>query len=240
MPSPNYSIPKRQRNINTVIIHYTGMKSKAHALKRLTEESSNVSSHWLIDEGGLVYKLVEESNIAWHAGVSYWRGVNSINANSVGIEMVNKGHEYQYNAFPEEQMVSLEVLLEGIFKRYNINPFLVLGHSDIAPDRKKDPGELFDWKRLAKKKLAFWPDIKISHQDLEYKKLSEGDKNIEVYEIQKKLFEIGYKVNINGIFDQNTKLVVEAFQRRFSTTIINGEVCWKTYSRIIEVSDNLS
>ena len=237
--SPNYTKKTILRKIDTVIIHYTGMKSKTDALKRLTDKASKVSAHWLIDENGLIYKLVEEKNIAWHAGVSSWRGIKNINLNSIGIELVNEGHEYNYRSFKEKQMISLESLLIGIIKKYKIEPALVLGHSDIAPNRKKDPGELFDWKRLAKKKLAFWPEIRPSLTESKVNSLKEGDEKDEVYKIQKKLFKIGYEIKTNGLFDNKMRLVIKAFQRRFYPKNLNGQICKETFNRIVEVSDNL-
>ncbi|MCD8562678.1 MAG: N-acetylmuramoyl-L-alanine amidase [Alphaproteobacteria bacterium] len=140
-----------------LLLHYTGMRSAEEALERLCSSESEVSAHYLIEESGVVHSLVPEDRRAWHAGKSYWAGDTDINSASIGIEIVNPGHEFGYRAFPEHQIVSLIRLSEGIVKRYNIKPSRVLGHSDVAPGRKTDPGELFPWERLAREGVGLWP-----------------------------------------------------------------------------------
>jgi N-acetylmuramoyl-L-alanine amidase len=151
-PSPNFD--ERTLPVSIVVIHYTGMQDGAQALRRLTDPQAKVSSHYLIAEDGQLVRLVEEDKRAWHAGKSYWRGISDINSASIGIELVNPGHEWGYRPFPEEQMAALVTLMMGIVPRYGITRGNVVGHSDIAPARKEDPGELFDWERLAKLRLA--------------------------------------------------------------------------------------
>ncbi len=151
-PSPNFD--ERTLPVSIVVLHYTGMQDGAQALRRLTDPEAKVSSHYLIAEDGQVVLLVEEAKRAWHAGKSYWRGLTDINSASIGIELVNPGHEFGYRPFPDEQMAALVTLMMGIVPRYGITRGNVVGHSDIAPSRKEDPGELFDWERLAKLRLA--------------------------------------------------------------------------------------
>ncbi len=217
--SPNFN--ERKLKINTVVIHYTGMETFSDALINLCNPSSKVSSHYLIDYSGEIYLLVDEEKRAWHAGVSSWKGIKDINSCSIGIELANRGHDFVYEPFPEEQMISLETLLIHLMKKYDISPFNIVGHSDVAPLRKKDPGELFNWKRLANKGLAIYPEK--LNKNL-FKKLSAGDQGKLVEILQVSLKEIGYGVNINSIYDSETKLVVKAFQRRFRNRMIDGIV----------------
>ncbi len=140
-----------------LVLHYTGMTSGAAAIDRLCDPAAKVSAHYTIDEDGAVYAHVAEDRRAWHAGVSHWAGVDNLNACSIGIELVNPGHDYGYRAFPDAQIASLIELSVGILKRHAIAPARVLGHSDVAPARKEDPGELFPWEKLAKAGIGVWP-----------------------------------------------------------------------------------
>ncbi len=151
-PSPNFN--DRLLPVSMVVLHYTGMPTAAGALDRLTDPASGVSAHYVVAEDGVVVRLVDEAKRAWHAGKSWWRGVTDVNSASVGIEIVNPGHEFGYRPFPEAQMAAVEDLVRGIVGRFTIAPGKVVGHSDIAPTRKDDPGELFDWPRLARAHLA--------------------------------------------------------------------------------------
>ena len=155
-PSPNHD-DRGAAAIDMLLLHYTGMASAEAALARLCDPASKVSAHYAIDEDGLVYALVPEERRAWHAGVSYWAGARDINARSIGIELVNPGHEFGYRAFPEAQISSLVVLAKDILTRHPIPARRVLGHSDVAPARKDDPGELFPWARLAEAGIGLWP-----------------------------------------------------------------------------------
>ncbi len=140
-----------------LVIHYTGMRSAGAALERLCDPGSEVSAHYLIDEAGEVFSLVDEENRAWHAGVSSWRGEPNVNSRSIGIELVNPGHEFGYRPFPAAQMAALADLAQGIVARWRIPARNVVGHSDVAPRRKQDPGELFDWYWLAQRGIGLWP-----------------------------------------------------------------------------------
>jgi len=157
-PSPNFDSRRDYAPIDHLVLHYTGMQSGQAAIERLRDPASKVSSHYVVDEDGLVYALVAEPNRAWHAGVSYWRGARNLNDRSIGIEIVNPGHEWGYREFPTVQMRAVLGLAHRILARYDIPAINVVGHSDIAPDRKQDPGELFDWKWLAGQGVGFWTD----------------------------------------------------------------------------------
>jgi N-acetylmuramoyl-L-alanine amidase len=151
-PSPNYD--DRDQAISMVVLHYTGMQDAESAIARLRDPEARVSCHYLIAEDGQILRMVAEEHRAWHAGLSYWRGISGVNGCSIGIEIVNPGHEYGYRPFTDEQMEALLPLLSAMVTRYSVVPANVVGHSDVAPARKEDPGELFDWARLARHGLA--------------------------------------------------------------------------------------
>jgi N-acetylmuramoyl-L-alanine amidase len=166
-PSPNFD--ERKLPITMIVLHYTGMQDAASAIERLTDAEAKVSAHYLIAEDGQILQMVAEENRAWHAGRSYWRGVTDVNSASIGIELVNPGHEFGYRPFPDAQIDALLPLLQILTARYRVTRGNVVGHSDIAPARKNDPGELFPWARLARLRLALpsptknlldpkWPD----------------------------------------------------------------------------------
>ncbi len=157
LPSPNHDGRKTVTRPSLIILHYTGMASEAAALERLRDPSAKVSAHYVVAEDGRILRLVDEARRAWHAGRSCWRGERDINAHSVGIEIVNPGHEHGYRPFPPAQMDSVGELCRDIMARHAITPENVLAHSDVAPDRKEDPGELFDWKALAAQGVGVWP-----------------------------------------------------------------------------------
>ncbi len=151
-PSPNFNA--RALAVQMVVLHYTGMATAEAAMARLTDPDAAVSAHWLVTEDGDVVRMVDERQRAWHAGRSFWRGVTDVNSASIGIEIVNPGHEFGYRRFPDVQMAAVERLVADAVRRFDIAPANVVGHSDIAPARKQDPGELFDWGRLARAGLA--------------------------------------------------------------------------------------
>jgi N-acetylmuramoyl-L-alanine amidase len=155
-PSPNHD-DRGGAAIDMLVLHYTGMKSAEAAVSRLTDPAARVSAHYTIDEDGTVYVHVPEARRAWHAGLSHWAGVANVNANAIGIELVNPGHEWGYRAFPEAQIAALIPLCHSILMRHPIPSGRVLGHSDVAPARKQDPGELFPWARLAEAGIGLWP-----------------------------------------------------------------------------------
>ena len=232
--SPNYS--KRKKKIKYIILHYTGMENINDTINLFLDQKSKVSCHWLISKRGVLYKIVDEKNVAWHAGISYWKGQRNLNENSIGIELENIGHGKNYTNFSKVQIIILEKLLKEIFERYKIRKRNVLAHSDIAPNRKMDPGELFDWSSLAKKKLAFFPKAsKVNGNNFLFQI---GQKNKEIYKIKKLLNKIGYYCSNTQTYDLKLKLVIEAFQRRFIPEKVNGIIDNKVYNRIIEVFKN--
>jgi N-acetylmuramoyl-L-alanine amidase len=207
-PSPNHNERPAGKAIDLLLIHYTGMKDAESALQRLTDPAAKVSSHYLIDEAGQVYRLVDERRRAWHAGVGHWAGERDINGVSVGIELANPGHEFGYRPFPQPQMAALIELGRGILARHPIPKARVLGHSDVAPERKIDPGELFDWQDLAKSGIGLWP------------KPSSGPRDLA--SIQKALARYGYEVAPSGQQDEATRIALAAFQRHFRPARIDG------------------
>ena len=156
-PSLNYNDRPQGIEINSIIIHYTGMKTAEDALDRLCDPTSEVSAHYTIDEDGTIYRHVDTDKRAWHAGISRWGALSNFNDFSIGIELVNPGHEFGYRPFPDRQIDALILLIKDVYDRYPIKPELVLGHSDIAPNRTQDPGELFPWDRLVAENLAKRP-----------------------------------------------------------------------------------
>ena len=218
--SPNFNTTKRQKkNIKYIIIHYTGMKNELSALDKLTDLKSKVSAHYFIKKNGKIINLVPDLYEAWHAGKSNWKNIQSLNQYSIGIEIQNSGHENFYEKFPNKQMNSVKKLLRFLTKKYRINRKNVLGHSDIAPDRKKDPGEKFPWRELAKVKLAYW------HHLNEKELIKYRLKKINSLEKKKffiNLYKIGYTKIQPKSFNNNKMLLVKAFQRRFRQGLVNG------------------
>ena len=224
--SPNFDPKKRKTNqIKFLIFHYTGMKTEKAAINRLTDIESRVSAHYLIKQNGEIIALVPDLYTAWHAGKSVWKNYSSINKDSIGIEIVNPGHNINYKKFSKIQLAALVRLSKFLIKKYRINSKNILGHSDIAPERKKDPGEKFPWKLLSKKKIGYWHNLNqnelIKNRNL---KTSSKEKNLFLTN----LFKIGYQKkflynsNFNRIsFDQ---IISKAFQRRFRPEIINGKI----------------
>lgn len=234
--SPNYD-HKTKRKISFVVIHYTGVMSIRKTLKIFKNPSSKVSCHWLISKRGMIYQVVEEKNIAWHCGLSRWKKFKGLNKNSIGIELDNPGHGNLYKGYSGSQMSSLVLLLEGIIKKYKLNYKNVLAHSDIAPERKLDPGELFRWDYLAKRNLAYFPPFKkkIIREEIFFQY---GDTNHQILEIKKKLNKIGYRCKLDKNYDLSFKLIIEAFQRRFFPQIVNGIIDDNLYQRIQQIHDN--
>ncbi len=193
-PSPNFNDRKGQE-ITHIILHYTGMKTAQDALEKLCDKTSEVSAHYTIDEAGKIYQHVDEKNRAWHAGDAYWHGKRDINSRSIGIEIVNRGHKHGYHEFPNTQIQSVINLCLQIQERHRIEH--VLAHSDIAPMRKEDPGELFPWKKLAENDIGIWPSV----ADEDFVKSSSMD-------LMKALQDFGYKA-------EDSEKMILAFQRHF-------------------------
>ncbi len=217
--SPNHGLRPAPGKVGLVILHYTGMRDRDSALERLKDPESGVSAHWLIDEAGEIFRLVPEEMRAWHAGEGSWRLCEDINSVSVGIEMMNPGHEFGLREFPGAQIDALEGLLADVLQRHGLGPEDVVGHSDVAPLRKRDPGELFPWKRLAERGLAVWPeDLNSSVAGT----LIPGSRGRSVRVLQERLQKIGYGITVDGIYGPMTRAVVFAFQRRFRPAQIDG------------------
>jgi len=219
--SPNFNQRPEGVLPDTIVLHYTGMKTANDSLARLCDAEAKVSSHYLIDENGEIFALVDEAHRAWHAGVSYWAGRNNVNDFSIGIELQNLGHQYGYTAFPDAQMNALIMLLQDISTRRNIRPEGVVAHSDIAPDRKEDPGELFNWKLLADNGVSIWPAKDYSVKSGGRVIARAGDTTEYVGTMQKKLQDFGYKIAVTGEFDIATVRVVTAFRRRFTPNYLH-------------------
>lgn len=211
-PSPNHGPRRADAPIDLLILHYTGMASAEAALDRLTDPRSQVSCHWLIEEDGTIHRLVAEEQRAWHAGRAFWAGERDINSRSIGIELVNPGHEGGYRPFPLAQMAALAALAAGILARHPIPPHRVLGHSDVAPERKEDPGELFDWAWLAGRGIGLWPD---------------WSQPAALVDPAAALRAIGY--------ERLDEPVITAFQRHFRASKVDGVLDDETRSRISAV-----
>ncbi len=229
--SPNFNDRPEGGVVKYLILHYTGMATGQAALDRLCDPTSGVSAHYVVEEDGQIFSLVSEEKRAWHAGVSSWEDDKDINGLSIGIELVNPGHDSSgyigdYRPFPEAQMIALRKLCQEIIARHPIKPCHILGHSDIAPDRKCDPGELLDWAKLSAWGIGLWPSPPESESGPELRlgqKVAPSTSKIDdVVEFQKKLADYGYNIDITGHMDQQTEAVIGAFQRHFSPSLING------------------
>lgn len=219
-PSPNHDT-RGGAEIDILLMHYTGMETGEEAIQRLCSEDTGVSSHYAVEEDGKICHLVEETERAWHAGVSYWAGDENINAKSIGIEIVNPGHEFGYREFPKEQIDAVIDLSRDILSRHPIPSARVLGHSDVAPARKQDPGELFPWQRLALKGIGRFIDPG-SVEPVAGQDIGPGDTGWQVQEFQNNLAAFGYKVEATGAFDEATVITTLAFQRHFRPEAMNG------------------
>ena len=218
--SPNFDLKKRGlKEIKFIIFHYTGMKKQKDAITKLTNIKSKVSSHYFIKNNGEILTLVPDLYIAWHAGVSSWKKHKSINKYSIGIEISNPGHEHSYKKFSKKQIKSILKLSAYLIKKYKIKSNFILGHSDIAPDRKKDPGEKFPWKYLSKNKIGYWHNL--SEKKI-FKERNQQVSQLEKNKFIKNLNKIGYSKNI--LFNKNkySKVLTTAFQRRFRQELVSG------------------
>ena len=214
-PSPNFDARPDGQAVDILLLHYTGMESATAALARMGDETANVSAHYCIDEDGTLCRLVPEDKRAWHAGVASWAGAGDINARAIGIELVNPGHEFGCRRFPDAQMASLIELAGGILARHPIPGRRVLGHADVAPLRKEDPGELFDWARLAAAGIGLWPGAAAPRDPP------------EAAEVRRQLAAFGY-----GYLDDDPAAVVRAFQRHFRPQAVTGEIDAETAGRL--------
>jgi len=216
--SPNFN-DRPQSHVDILVLHYTGMASTAAAIDLLCNPEAKVSSHYVVDEAGRITRLVAEDKRAWHAGVSSWAGEKDINGRSIGIEIGNGGHEFGCPPYPDVQMKAVEALCLDIMSRHPIVPRNVVAHSDVAPERKSDPGEWFDWKRLAEAGIGLWVEpVPL----VEAPSLKPGDRGDTVAELQFRLASYGYGVEVLGVYDAKTEAVVRAFQRHFRPARVDG------------------
>ena len=217
--SPNVEARQGGRQPDMIVLHYTGMESAAAACDWLCNPASRVSCHYLVEEDGSIVQMVGEDMRAWHAGQSSWRGVADINSRSIGIEIQNPGHAMGYPEFPGPQMDAVIALCGDILKRHDIPPRNVVAHSDVAPSRKIDPGEKFDWARLHREGIGHWVEpAAIANGPV----LQPGDRGEAISKLQSSLSHYGYEVPLEGEFDLTTQNVVTAFQRHFRPTRVDG------------------
>lgn len=217
-PSPNFN--DRKHPVDMLVLHYTGMETGQEALDRMCDASAEVSAHYMIWEDGRIVQLVGEDKRAWHAGVSSWQGDSDLNSRSIGIEIVNGGHDWPLEGgllppYPDAQIEALIELCTGILSRWDIAPSRIVGHSDIAPARKDDPGEHFPWQRLAEAGIGIWPQSAVASSD---------DQPISASAVQGILAEMGYEIEPTGAFDDATEAVIRAFQRRWVQDQISGQL----------------
>ena len=217
--SPNFNSKKRSKNsIKIVVIHYTGMQSERESLFRLCNPKIKVSSHLVINQNGKIYRLVQNNKIAWHAGKSCWGRFKNLNKNSIGIELVNKGHRFGYTYFKKKQLLSLIKICKKLIKKYKIKKRNVVGHSDISPLRKIDPGEKFPWRQLAKNKIGIWHSCSTS--------ILRKYRNIRILEKKEKIKFIKNLNKIGYCFSSKKKTffakTMKAFQRHYRKELING------------------
>ncbi len=227
--SPNFDA--RRAPPDMVLLHYTGMPTGAEALARLRDPEAKVSAHYLIEEDGKVFSLVAEERRAWHAGLSFWKGERDINAVSVGVELVNPGHEWGYRAYPDAQIEALIELLDEIRGRWEIPDGRILGHSDVAPERKTDPGELFPWKRLAQAGHGLWLEPPAAPGPA----LSLGDDGTGVFALQAGLTRLGFDSAPSGQFDAHTQTIITAFQRHWRSDRVDGVADGETRARLVHL-----
>jgi len=222
--SPNFNSKKRiSKEIKFIIFHYTGMKKESEAIKKLTNIQSEVSSHYIVKNNGEIVKLLPDLYMAWHAGKSSWKNYKSLNSNSIGIEITNPGHEFNYKNFSKKQIMSIIKLSKFLIKKYTINSQNILGHSDIAPERKKDPGEKFPWKYLSQNKIGLWHTLK-NHELIKNRNLKTT--KVEKILFYNNLFKIGYSKKTPKYLDKDRYLreVVKTFQRRFRQALVNAKI----------------
>lgn len=226
-PSPNFD----QRTVppDIIVLHYTGMQTGPEALDRLRDPEAKVSSHYLVEEDGRVFRLVDEARRAWHAGVSFWKGERNINGRSIGIEIVNPGHDWGYRHFPAVQIAAVIELLSDIRSRWSVDDARIVGHSDVAPGRKIDPGELFPWQRLAEAGHGLWVEPPAAPG----LPLAEGEEGAGVFALQAGLTRLGYDCAPSGKFDADTRTVVSAFQRHWRPERFDGVADGETRARLI-------
>ena len=234
IPLKSQSFSKKPRNkgkIKFIVIHYTGMQSMRASIKRLVSLKHKVSCHYLISRAGKIFQMVEDNQVAWHAGKSKWGTINNLNINSIGIELVNNGHKFGYQKFSARQINALVALCIKLKKKYKIKNRCILGHSDIAPLRKSDPGEKFPWLKLKKKKIGIW--YSLNKKSFKFKELKANNVRKTFF---KNLYKIGYRYFNKEKFSKTDKLIIKSFQRRFRQEKVNGKIDLEC----LKISDNLA
>lgn len=230
-PSPNFDA--RRAPPDMLVLHYTGMKTAAEAVERLRDPEARVSAHYVIDEDGSILRLVAEERRAWHAGRGSWRGETDCNAASIGLEIVNPGHEWGYRPFPEAQVSAVIALIDDIRSRWTIPDLRIIGHSDLAPDRKQDPGELFPWKQLAGAGHGLWFEPAMERVAALGAPLSPGDQGLGVTVLRAGLHRLGYGLKPGADYDDETRITVEAFQRHWRPASVDGVADGETRARLV-------
>ena len=228
-PSPNFDA--RTAPPDMIVLHYTGMPTGESALAKMCDPEAKVSAHYMVEEDGRIFSLVPEERRAWHAGKSFWKGETNINAVSVGIEIVNPGHEFGYREFPDAQIEALADLIADVRSRWQIPDARILGHSDVAPDRKEDPGELFPWKHLSELGHGLWVDVGAAPGA----PLAEGDEGAGVFALQAGLTRLGYDCAPSGKFDAETAAVIRAFQRHWLQSRFDGIADGETRAKLVNL-----
>lgn len=233
-PSPNHDARRQGRVVDMIVLHYTGMLTAQAAIDRLADPEAKVSAHYVVDEDGAVLRMVPEARRAWHAGVAFWRGATDINARSIGIEIVNPGHEHGYRDFGVLQTAAVCDLCLEILSRHPVPPRNVVAHSDVAPERKEDPGERFDWRGLAENGVGLWPfdvpgdDITGMVRDA-----------VSLRPVRAMLAAIGYRVTAEGALDPALAAVLRAFQRHWRPEAVNGQADRGTRERLAGVASRI-
>ena len=226
-PSPNFDA--RISPPDMIVLHYTGMVSGEAALARMTDAAAKVSAHYMVEEDGRIFTLVPEARRAWHAGVSAWRGQTDINAASIGVEIVKPGHEFGYRPFPAAQVSAVIDLLADIRSRWTVPDERILGHSDVAPSRKADPGELFPWKVLAEAGHGLWVEPPPAPGGA----LAEGDEGLGVLALRSALARLGYDCDRTAVFDEDLGVIVTAFQRHWRPGRVDGVADGESRARLM-------
>jgi N-acetylmuramoyl-L-alanine amidase len=226
-PSPNFDA--RRAPPDMIVLHYTGMETGEAALERLRDPEAKVSAHYLVEEDGRLFALVDEARRAWHAGVSCWQGVRDTNGRSIGVEIVNPGHAWGYRPFTDAQIAVVIELLADIRQRWTIEDALILGHSDVAPRRREDPGELFPWAELARAGHGLW----VAPPPAPGPALGPGDEGLPVIVLRGALARLGYDLSVQGAFDDELAQVVTAFQRHWVQHRIDGVADGDTRARLM-------
>ncbi|GHF23009.1 N-acetylmuramoyl-L-alanine amidase [Kordiimonas sediminis] len=237
--SPNFDDRPDGVSPDMLVLHYTGMESAQAALERLCDPAFEVSAHYLVDEDGQLYALVDEDKRAWHAGISRWGDRVGINQYSIGIEIVNPGHEFGYQDFTDKQMKRVLDLVHDIRRRHVIPDTGIVGHSDIAPDRKDDPGEKFPWQWLAANGVG----IALSEGELPPETehatepyVTEASDAAQITAVQKQFTAIGYPLDPDGLYSPYMRSIVTAFQRRWRQSVVNGNIDYGTYEVLVKIA----